>query len=88
MAHQHTHTLSAEHIPDVTVVVVMAREEKATRDREGDRGDTTENVVVSVNVHFPVGTKIKEAARRIIRASRKSITAREEPRWEQDVTAC
>lgn len=79
MAREHAGALCLESIPDVAVVVVVAGKEETARDREGDRGDTAEDVVVRVLVELAVGAQVKETARGIVRTSAKGVAVREEP---------
>lgn len=50
MTGQDSHPLSLEHVPDVTVVIVVPGKEQPARDREPDRGHPAEDVVVGVDI--------------------------------------
>lgn len=54
MSSEYANSLSLQRVPYIAVEVVVASEEEATRDREGDRGDSAEHVVVSVLIEFAV----------------------------------
>lgn len=60
-------------IPDVAVVVIITGEQETTSLGEGNRGDTAQNLVVSVSVDLSVGTDVEETARRVIRTSDEGV---------------
>lgn len=59
---KNTDTLTLERVPHVTVVIIVASEQHATRDREGDGRDAAQDVVVVVRVELAVGTEVEQAA--------------------------
>jgi biotin-(acetyl-CoA carboxylase) ligase len=56
---QYTDPLSFECIPDIDIVIVIARKQDSARGREGNRGDSAEDVVMGVSVEFTVCSKIE-----------------------------
>lgn len=78
MSSKNADSLTLKGIPDVASPVIVATKEKAARDGEGNGGDTTEDVVVSVGHELSVRTNIEQTAGGIIRARGESITVREE----------
>lgn len=78
VAGQHTDSLALEGVPYVACPVVIPTKEDATGDAERDGGDTTQYVVVRECVQLTVSAYVEQAARRIVRASSKSISVREE----------
>ena len=67
-----TCTLSPESIPDVTVEVVVAGEQKPARLAERDAGDATDDVVVAVDCQLLVTSYVEHPAGGVITASSKS----------------
>ena len=65
-------------VPDIAVIVIITGEEVATSLREGDGGDTTEDVGVEVLINLGDGTDIEQAASRVIGTSGEGVTVREE----------
>lgn len=78
MTSQHTHALSLECVPDVAGPVVISSEEKPSRNGEGDRGNTAQDVIVSERVEFSVSTDIKQPARGIVGAGSECVAVGEE----------
>lgn len=58
--------LSLEGVPDDAVVVVVAGEEEAAGDGEGDGGDTDEDLVRVVGHELAVSAEVPETAGRVI----------------------
>merc|ERR1712025_1339082 len=54
--------LSRERVPDVAVIIVVAREEVLSREREGHRGDSAQYLIIRVHIHLAVRAHIEEAA--------------------------
>lgn len=79
MASQDTHTLSFESIPNIARPVIVSAKQDASGDGEGNRSDTTKNIIVRERIQLPVSPDIKEPARGIVGASGESIAVREEP---------
>ena len=73
-----TCSVSFECIPDITVEVIIPSKEEAATLGEGNRCDTTDNVVMGVGHELLVCTEVKESACGIIRTSGKGISTREE----------
>jgi len=78
MASQDTDTLSFERIPNVARPVVVSTKQNTPGDGEGNRSDTTENVIMCKRVQLPVSPDVEEPARGIVRAGGEGITVREE----------
>lgn len=70
--------LAAKSIPNIAVVVIISSEEVATRDGEGDGGDTAEQLRVSVGHQLATSANIEQAASGIIRTSTEGSTRGEE----------
>ena len=64
-------------VPDVTVKVVVTAQQEATALGEGHRRDATDDVVVRVHAYLLVRADVKQAARRVVRPSRKRMTVGE-----------
>lgn len=79
MPSENTDTFAFQGVPDIACPIIVATEQYSSRDREGDRSDTTENIVVSEDVQLTIGTKVEEAARGIIGYSSESVAVGEEP---------
>jgi hypothetical protein len=73
------HAFAAERVPDVARPVVVATEEDAAGDRERDRGDAAQDVVVRENIELAVRANVEEPARRVVRTSREGVAVGEEP---------
>ena len=78
MAGQNTHTFSFESIPNVARPVIVSTKQDAAGDGEGNRSNTTKNVVVRERVQLPISPDIKEPTRGIIGTGGKGVTIREE----------
>lgn len=50
VASEHPYTFSLERIPNIARPVVVSTEQNASGNGEGDRGDTTKNVVVCESI--------------------------------------
>jgi len=66
-------------VPNVAVVIVVTSEQDPSTSREGDRGDSTENVVVNERVELSVGSKIEESARGVVGSGSERVSVGEEP---------
>ena len=73
-----TCSVSFECIPDITVEVVIPSEEEAATLGEGNRCNTTDNVVMGVGHELLVCAEVKQPACSIVRASGKGIAIGEE----------
>ena len=83
MAGENTDTFALERFPDIARPIVVATKEDATRDRERDRRDTAQDVVVSERVQLAVCADVEKTAGCIVGACRESIAVREEPTRSQ-----
>jgi hypothetical protein len=79
MSLHHPDPLALERVPDVAVVVIVARKEDPARQGKGNRGDTAKNIVVCVVVQFAVCSEVEQLARRVVGTGRESVPIREEP---------
>lgn len=70
--------LASESVPDVAVVVIITSEQKTAGVREGNRGDTAEDTLVTVLIKLAVGTDIEETARRVVGTSTEGVAVGEE----------
>mmetsp|Transcript_6491 Transcript_6491/g.19683 ORF Transcript_6491/g.19683 Transcript_6491/m.19683 type:complete len:350 (-) Transcript_6491:117-1166(-) len=77
MTTEQTSALALEGVPHVAVKIIVASEEVATTERESDRGDTAQNVIVGVLHQLAIGTDIEEAARSVIGTGSESVAVRE-----------
>ena len=78
MPSEHTDPLPLEGVPDIARPVVVAAEEDAAGDGEGDGCDTAKDVVVRERVELTVSTYIEKTARRVIGAGGESVAVGEE----------
>jgi len=78
MSGQSEDSLSLEGIPDIAVEVIVSGKEVSPRDREGDRGDSTEDGIVGVLHQISIGTNVKQSARGIVGSGSKSHSIGEE----------
>jgi len=53
---KHANPFALEGIPDVTRPVIVPAEQYPSRDRECDRSNTTEDVIVCEGIQLPVGS--------------------------------
>ena len=77
VASQDTDALSLERIPNIARPIIVSTKQDTPRDREGNRSDTTKNIIMCERIQFPISPDIKEPARGIIGAGGKSVTIRE-----------
>lgn len=56
---KNTDTLSFQRVPDIAGPIIVATKEDASRDRECNGRNATENVVVRKRVEFTIGTNIE-----------------------------
>lgn len=75
---EHADALALQRVPDIAGPIVVATEQHTTGDGEGDRCDTTKNVVVCEGVQFSVGSDIEKSARSIIGTRSEGIAVGEE----------
>lgn len=64
-------------IPDVAVEVIVAGEEEPTALAEGDRCDTTDDVIVAVHGQLLVGAHVEQSTCRVVATRRERPTIRE-----------
>lgn len=77
VAGQDTYTLSFQRIPNVARPVVVSTKQDTPGNREGNRSDTAEDVIVRERIQLPIGPDIKEPARGIIGTCSESVAVRE-----------
>lgn len=75
---QYTDALSLQRVPDIAGPVIITAKKDAARDRESDRCDTAQDVIMRVSVQLAVGTDVKQPAGSVVRASGEGITVGEE----------
>lgn len=86
MTCEHANTLTAKCIPDIAGPIVVATEEDAARDREGDGSYAAEDVVVRECVQLAICPDIKQTAGGIVGSCCEGITVGEEAdRHRQDL---
>jgi hypothetical protein len=78
MAGQDAYSLPLEGVPNVTVEVVVAGEQNPARHGKADRGNTTQNVVVLVNIELAVRSQIEKSTRSVVGPSGKCVAVGEE----------
>ena len=83
---EHTHTLAFERVPDIAVVVVVPGKQEATREGEGDRGDTTGDILVAIGDELTVGPEVEELAGRVVGTRREGVTVGEESAESRSVS--
>lgn len=79
MARQHTHTLSPQRVPNVASPIVVTTEQNTARDRESNRSNAAQNIVMCKRVQFTISSDIKQAAGSVVGPCRKRITVGEKP---------
>lgn len=82
MASQDTDTLSLERIPNIARPIVISTKQDAPRDGEGNRGDTTKDIIVRECVQLSIGPDIEEPARGIVGAGGEGVAIWEES-WKK-----
>jgi len=78
MSSQHSCSLCAQRVPNITVKVVVASQQQAARLAEGDTSDATDNVIVAVHAQFLVGPDVEHSAGSVITSGCKSVAIRKE----------
>ena len=73
-----TCSFCAKGIPNVTVEIIVAREEKTPGLAERHARDAADNVVVAVHAQLLVGADVKHAAGGVITAGRERVPIRKE----------
>ena len=86
MAGQHSHPLAFQGIPNVAGPVVVSTKEYTTRNRESNRRDAAQNVVVGEGVEFTVRADVEQPARSVVGASGESVAIGEEPEYRTNQT--
>ena len=80
MSGEHPDPFALERVPDITIVIVVSREQDPAGDGEGDRGDPAEDAVVGVRVELAIRAEVEKLALCVVRAGRECIAIGEEPR--------
>lgn len=70
---EHTCSLRPERVPNVSVEVVIPREEETTRLAERHARDAADNVVVAVHAQLLVRPDVEHTTRGVITSGRKSV---------------
>jgi len=78
VASQDTDALPFERIPNIARPIIVSTKQDTSGDGEGDRCDTTKDIIVCECIQFPISPNIKEPARGIIGAGGECVTIREE----------
>lgn len=73
-----THSLRLQHVPDVAGEVIIASQEKTSREWGCEGGDTAHEARVLVSGQLLITTEIVQSARRVVWASDHCITIGEE----------
>ena len=71
-------TFALEGVPHVAVEVVVPGKEHPSRDRERDRCDAAQDIVVHVLVQLAVGAQVEQSTRRVVGTGRERVSVREE----------
>lgn len=85
MTRQDTHPFSLQDIPHIAIVIVVPGKEQPSRNGEPNRGHTTEDIVVRVDVQFAIGSEIEQTTRRIVGTGTNGLAVWEKPvqiRWQ------
>lgn len=69
---------AAKGVPNVAVVVVVAGEEVAAGEGEGDRGDTGVKISGGVRHELSAGAKVEETTSGVVGTGAESVAGREE----------
>jgi hypothetical protein len=77
VAGKNTYALSFKRIPNVARPVIISTKQDTPRDREGNRSNTTEDIVVRERIQLSIGPDIKEPTRGIIGTGGKSVAIRD-----------
>ena len=82
VASQDTDTLSLERIPNIARPIIISTKQDAPGDGEGNRGDTTKDIIVRECVQLSIGPDIEEPARGIVGAGGEGVAIWEES-WKK-----
>ena len=73
-----TCSLSADGVPYVAVVVVVAGDQEPAGPTEGHGGDAADDVVVVVHAQLLITADIEKTTRRVVGPRRECVTVRKE----------
>jgi len=78
MARQNTDTLSLQSVPNIACPIIITTKQNATRDGEGNGGNTAQNVVVREGVEFAISSDIEQTTGGIVGTCGEGIAIGEE----------